>query len=215
MFASELARAERAALCEALEQAGPDHPTLCEGWTARELAAHVVVRESRPDAALGVLGGPLSAWTERVQNGAAEEPFDKLVKLIRNGPPIWSAFRVPMIDGQANTLEYFVHCEDVRRSQPGWTAREHPADLQDFIWDRLRTTGRLLFSKCATGVVLRRADIEGEEPRARVKGGEPAVTLVGRPTELALIAHGRSAADVEFLGEAESVAKFRSSQLGA
>ncbi|MHB1139691.1 MAG: maleylpyruvate isomerase N-terminal domain-containing protein, partial [Microthrixaceae bacterium] len=46
------ARRERAELCELFEIVGPDVATLCEGWTTRDLAAHLVVRERRPDAAL-------------------------------------------------------------------------------------------------------------------------------------------------------------------
>ena len=42
------AKRERLLLADLLETAGPDAPTLCEGWTTRDLAAHVVVRERRP-----------------------------------------------------------------------------------------------------------------------------------------------------------------------
>ena len=51
------AQIERQDLCTLFEDLGPDVPTLCEGWTARDLAAHLVVRERRPDAALGILAG--------------------------------------------------------------------------------------------------------------------------------------------------------------
>ena len=44
-------------------------------------------------------------------------PYDKLVRLVRTGPPIWSYFRLPWVDGQLNTLEYYVHHEDVRRGR--------------------------------------------------------------------------------------------------
>ena len=43
-------RQERQALCDDLQAAGPDAPTLCVGWTARDLAAHLVLRERRLDA---------------------------------------------------------------------------------------------------------------------------------------------------------------------
>ena len=46
---------ERAALCDLLDELGPDQPTLCEGWQTRDLAAHLVVREHRLDAAPGIL----------------------------------------------------------------------------------------------------------------------------------------------------------------
>jgi len=50
-----VARRERAALVETLLGAGPDAPTLCEGWRTRDLAAHLVIREHRLDAAPGIL----------------------------------------------------------------------------------------------------------------------------------------------------------------
>ena len=81
-------REERLALCALLDKTGPDAPTLCEGWTAGDLAAHLVLRERRPDAAGGVIGGPLAGYTARVQNRIrARTPFPGLVQLIRSGPP--------------------------------------------------------------------------------------------------------------------------------
>jgi hypothetical protein len=41
---------ERLALAALLDQTGPDAPTLCAGWQTRDLAAHVMLRERRPDA---------------------------------------------------------------------------------------------------------------------------------------------------------------------
>ncbi|WP_346995752.1 maleylpyruvate isomerase N-terminal domain-containing protein, partial [Dietzia sp. SLG310A2-38A2] len=43
-----LAQRERSALVETMRAAGPEAPTLCAGWTTRDLAAHLVVREARP-----------------------------------------------------------------------------------------------------------------------------------------------------------------------
>ena len=47
--------AERAALADALTAAGPHRPTLCDGWTTTELAAHLVTRERRPDVTVSVM----------------------------------------------------------------------------------------------------------------------------------------------------------------
>ena len=47
-----VAARERAALVRTLRDAGPEAPTLCEGWATKDLVAHMVVRERRPDAAL-------------------------------------------------------------------------------------------------------------------------------------------------------------------
>ena len=212
--AMELARAERAALCDLLDQLGPDEPTLCSGWTTRDLTAHLVVREGRPDAALGVLGGPLAAWTEKVQNDAASQPFDKLVRVVRTGPPIWSYFRVPFVDGQMNTVEFFVHHEDVRRRSDGWAARELDPDLSNFLWDRLKLGGRLLFNGVKGGVILQRTDgPSGEVDVHRAKSGKPKVTLTGTAGELTIIAYGRHETDVLVEGDAEAVAAFREANI--
>ncbi|MGD0448569.1 MAG: maleylpyruvate isomerase family mycothiol-dependent enzyme [Candidatus Dormibacteria bacterium] len=42
---------ERRELCDLLIQVGPDAPTLCEGWTTSDLAAHLVLRERFPSLA--------------------------------------------------------------------------------------------------------------------------------------------------------------------
>lgn len=213
MSATTLAREERAQLCDLLEQVGPDAPTLCEGWDAKDLTAHLVVREGRPDASLGIIVGPLAAWTERVQNGAASEPFDKLVRLLRHGPPIWSAFRLPLVDGQANTVEFFVHLEDVRRAQPGWEPRELSGELTEFLWDRLRSSGRMLFGKVKCGVQLQRTDVPGAEP-VKVRNGEPVVTLVGDPAELTMLSFGRKEHRARIEGDQVAVAAFSAAKLG-
>ena len=64
-------REQRLALCTTLEEAGPDAPTLCAGWTALNLAAHLVLREHRLDASAGIPGGPLAGHTARVQDRLA------------------------------------------------------------------------------------------------------------------------------------------------
>ena len=46
---------ERAAICDSFEKFGPDAPTLCEGWNTRDLLAHMLVRERRPDAGAGLI----------------------------------------------------------------------------------------------------------------------------------------------------------------
>lgn len=198
-------------MCDLLEDLGPDEPTLCEGWTTRDLAAHLVVREGRPDTSLGILGGPLASWTEKVQNDAASQPYEKLVKLIRTGPPIWSYFRLPWVDGQLNTIEFYVHHEDVRRGRTGWTARTLDPDLSDFLWDRLKLAGRGWFAQIKGGVTLVRTDGEGAEHR--VKGGTSGVTLAGTAGEILMIAFGRSEAVVDLTGSEKAVADFRERRL--
>src|SRR6202007_499940 len=76
------ARRERSALVETLRRVGPDAPTLCEGWTTRDLAAHLVVRERRLDATPGITIPFLAGYTAKVQNQTARSnSWDDLVEM--------------------------------------------------------------------------------------------------------------------------------------
>ena len=48
---------ERLALCDLFDELGADAPTLLDGWTARDLAAHIVQRE-RAARLFGTLSRP-------------------------------------------------------------------------------------------------------------------------------------------------------------
>jgi uncharacterized protein (TIGR03085 family) len=193
-----VARDERLALCELLDKTGPRAPTLCEGWVTADLAAHLVLREHRPDAGLGVLGGPLAGYTRRVQRGLiARNPYPQLVETIRNGPPVLSVFGLPGVDERANTVEYFVHHEDVRRAGPGWEPRAISPGLSDELWQRLRMA-KMLLRKAPVGVELARDDSsapsapDGTRLRITAKARTPVVTVSGPPAELTLWAMGRT-----------------------
>ncbi|EME98261.1 TIGR03085 family protein [Streptomyces mobaraensis NBRC 13819 = DSM 40847] len=205
------AQRERLLLADLLETAGPNAPTLCQGWSARDLAAHVVVRERRSDAAAGALFKPLAARLERVQAEFAAKPYEELIQLIRTGPPRTSPFALKQIDEAANTVEFYVHTEDVRRAQPDWTPRELDPVFADALWARLEKMARVLGRKAPVGVVLRRPD-----GRTAVGNrGVPVVTVTGEPGELTLFAFGRqSAARVELEGDEVAKAKLLAARLG-
>lgn len=203
------ARQEREALADALLAAGPDAPTLCEGWTALDLAAHVVIREARPDAALGVGGGPVAGWTARVQRRAAGEGLDALVRRFRSGPPAWSFFALPGVDARVNFVEYVVHHEDVRRGTgAGPRDAVATADLQDAVWRLLPAFLRLGLRGVRGGVAIRRSDVGG--PVTTVRTGPDTVTIAGAPVEILLFGFGRKgAAVVDLEGPPDAVARLR------
>ncbi|MSO27688.1 MAG: TIGR03085 family protein [Candidatus Nanopelagicales bacterium] len=192
---------------------GPGAPTLCAGWTATDLAAHLVIRESRPDAALGILGGPLAGWTQHVQDATATLPYAELVGKVRTGPPTLSLFSIPGVDGLANLFEYFVHHEDLRRGQADWQPRALPQDFSDLLWGRLTKSSRLLFRKVPVGVVLERTD-GVTTTRLVAHQGSPAVTLRGSAGELVLRSYGRTEVEIDVAGPKDAVAAFNSATLG-
>jgi uncharacterized protein (TIGR03085 family) len=198
---------ERAALAALLDETGPDGPTLCEGWQTRDLVAHLVLRERRPDAAAGAMGGPLAGYTARIQRRYLDRyPYPELIALFKAGPPALSPFAIPGADEAANTVEYFVHHEDVRRAVKGWAERPVDGGLSEALWKRLKGA-RLFLRSAPTGVVLAR-ERDGKLDLIVAKSAVPSVTVTGSPAELTMWSMGRaSAANVTLDGPDEAVEK--------
>lgn len=211
MRARNHARDERLALCDLLADLGPDQPTLCAGWTTRDLAAHLVARERRPLAAPGLILRPLAGYTERVRQSVARRPFPVLVRTLRH-PPRWSPVRFERLDRAINTLEMFVHHEDARRGQPGTAARDLPPGLAAALWRRVGPYARLRLRRFPAPVVVH-APGHGEVRTGRGEG-EP-VRLSGEPGELALFLTGRqAAARAALTGPEEPAGRLATARLG-
>jgi uncharacterized protein (TIGR03085 family) len=206
-----LARAERAALCDTLDRTDPDQPTLCAGWTARDLLAHLLVRERQPWAAAGIVVPALSAVTAQAMRGYADTPWSQMVDELRSGPPAWSPFRIERVDELANDAELFVHHEDVRRGVPDWTPRIADETRDRALWALITTRlGRLLYRRSPVGVAVRRPS--GEQ--AVVKTGRGLVTVEGEPGEILLHGCGRDAVHVELHGQPADVADLTAAPRG-
>jgi len=204
-----LARRERAALVETFRSAGPDAPTLCEGWTATDLAAHLVLRERRLDATPGIAFPPLAGYTAKVQDRmAATTPWPELVDKIAGGPPIYSPFIV--LDPLVNVAEMFIHHEDVRRAQPGWEPRQLDSAMVAALLRPLPLLSKVALSKVPVHLVLRTND--GRTLAEAGKG--PEVVLTGAPEELLLYAFGRDEIRVEFTGDEAAVAQAKTAKRG-
>jgi uncharacterized protein (TIGR03085 family) len=183
---------ERRELADLLDALGPGAPTICAGWDTAHLAAHVVVRDRRPDALLGFgveqagVGGPLATWPHRLEDRLREStPYAVVVDRARSGPPSWSPLAWPPVARVLNTTEFAIHHEDVRRAQPEWAPRILPRADQDTLW-----AAAALFARRAAGrrgLVLRRSDVPGVD-KTFGSGGR---TVTGEPMELLLWAAGR------------------------
>jgi uncharacterized protein (TIGR03085 family) len=207
------ARAERLALCDLLEELGPDAPTLLPGWTTAEMAAHLLARDVRPDAIPGMVLPQAQGWTERVQRGLRESvPYDEIVRRLRTGPPLLSAGRLPG-GWRADLHEWFVHHEDVRRgdgSGPRPDGAEQRA-LDDGVWAVLPLFGPILARRVDATVVL----VSEDGRRRRVRRGAAVVEVHGRPSELLLALFGRRpVAVVHAIGDPDAVEAWEQAALG-
>jgi len=208
---------ERATLAHALREAGPDAPTLCEGWTSRHLAAHVVLRETAPLVAAGAAIRPLNPRAERAVARLAERSADPagyadLVARVERGPSRWS----PMghLGDAGNLLEFFVHTEDVRRGAGPVPPRPLAPEHADAMWRRVSRAATFLYRKAGVGIVL---VVPGGPRRAvrRPRGDAGTVIIRGEVGELTLHAFGREdAAHVDVLGDPADVEQLQRAVAG-
>lgn len=189
---SPFVRRERQDLADALDRLGPAAPTLCAGWDTAHLAAHLVVRERRPDALIGLaaevtgLGGPVASWPHRLEDRLrTSTPFPEIVDRLRAGAPAWSPMAWPGLRERLNATEFAIHHEDARRAQPDWSPRPLAREDQDVLWGAAGLFARRAAGR--RGLVLRRTDVTGAEKRF----GDGGRTVEGEPLELLLWMAGR------------------------
>ena len=190
---------ERAQLAQLLLEKGPDAPTLCEGWTTRDLATHLVVREYRPDAAAGMFVPFLGSHLDKVSKEIAAQPYEQLVDKYRQGPPSWNPMR--LADRYINAAENFIHHEDVRRGGGDTTPREVPDSVERQLWKIVTQVSRLMVRAKDVHVILQ-PEFASPDPTPSkcpevFRIGQTAsaeVKIAGKPSEILLWIFGRGKA---------------------
>lgn len=204
---NDRARAERAHSCDALLTVGPTAPTLCEGWTASDLAAHLYIRDNEPSNAIGALvpifADRLDSRMTELKNG----DYADLVEKVRRGPSRWSLFAFPAVDAVANGVEFLIHGMDVRRAND-LPEPDRDEEFQSWAWSQLSRTASFFLRGNPVPLVL---EWQGRPDHGiRIGQGNRIVTVIGEPSELLLYASGRwAAADVRYVGLESAVSEAR------
>lgn len=207
---TSLARRERTALCDLVLALGADAPTLCGDWNAQQLVAHLLVRERSPIGAAGILIKPLAGLTDREMARLDRQDLEQLVARLRT--PRLTPVAIGPIDSVTNTLEFFVHHEDVRRAQPAWRRRSLSESDQDTLWRFLKLAGRGLVRSCGVPVGVKRSDAD---QHATLRSGDDPAIIKGLPSELVMFCYGRAEhRGLAFSGPADRVARLKAARLG-
>jgi uncharacterized protein (TIGR03085 family) len=208
MSATEVLLKERASMCDTFDKYGAEAPTLCVGWLTLDLAAHLVAREARSDAALGLVVPPLAKHLQHVMDKYKARGYEALVAMLRTGPP-WMHRTGPL--ATANVNENFTHHEDVRRAN-GETPRVIDDEMDAILW-RMLGFGARMSKKAVKGAALSLRTPDGRERVVSTEGA--AVVITGAPGELTLYMSGRKeAAVVELDGEPTGIAIVHAAKFG-
>lgn len=207
------ARSERLLLADDLDRLGPDAPTLCAGWQTRDLAAHLVIRDSRPDLFLRERLPFLGEQAKRELRRITESDYGQLVARIRGGAPVWNPTSWSKVDEWVNLLEFYVHHEDVLRAEEGWTPRQLDSGLVRHLWHDLHRFARIAFRRSPTGIVLVAPGLGRHA--ARLPDERGTVVIRGAVPELVLFAFGRTgAARVDLEGDADDITALQAGPRG-
>jgi uncharacterized protein (TIGR03085 family) len=191
---------------------GPNAPTLLEPWTARDIAAHLVLREhdSQAGPAL-VLPGAWGRFAERQRRALALTDFTRLTATLRSGPPP-GFFRIAWVRRIPNLNEFFVHQEDIRRAN-GRGPRVNDHAMDEALWRNVKAARWFLARRLhGAGLELHWA---GTAHTVRARRGEPIARIAGAPGELLLYLFGRQrAAQVEVSGTAAAIEAVQRTRFG-
>ena len=200
--------AERTKMVALFHELGPDAPTLCEGWTARDLAAHLWVRENRPDAVIGFFVPALSSHADNIMEEVRARDFDQLVDAWGRGAGKLNPVRYA--DSVFNAAEHFVHHEDLRRANGHTEPRDLSRAAHAELLAPLKLLGTRLLSRSRSPVVLEPQGfppIVAADKRRVSEQGDAVVRVRGTVAELLLWAFGREAARVEIEGDASAIVR--------
>lgn len=181
-------------LLHELDDTDFDTPTLCDGWTVRDVLGHMGLGHTTAMPAMTVRIARYGFNVTKASYNESKTLFaGKTADEIRR---FWDEVMVAghprkgisrLIPNRAGFLDHLVHNQDIRR--PTGHPRQIPADRLRRVLDLVRTEGTPMFSpkKNVAGLTLVATDIAwsgGDGPR--VEGPGEALVLAGSGRKAAL-----------------------------
>jgi uncharacterized protein (TIGR03085 family) len=181
--------------------------TLCTGWDAADVAAHLVVREREPWASPGiVVRGRLAELTARRYAAWKARGHRRLVQALRSGPP-WP---LSGVFGDYQAVEDWIHEQDIRRGDARLATTHPDPQLAEALWRGVRRIGVRTLALGTTAVTELTDGMRHVRLQARPRVGlavptsaPPDITIAGPVGELLLFTAGRAGANVTVFGDRE------------
>lgn len=176
----DMARAERETFADLLAGLTPDQwaaPTLCSGWTVRDVAAHTIayLGQSLPRLVRNVTAskGDVDNLNARALDAMAGVEPSRLVALMRDSEPAGAG---ALYGGRVALIECLVHQQDIRR--PLGLTRAIPADALRASLTYARVSPVVRGARRTWGMRLVATDIDWAAGRgAEIRGSGEALLL--------------------------------------
>jgi len=142
---------ERRRLVELLEDLSDDewnHPSLCEGWTVRQVAAHVALQNTTwaamPRGVLEMIrSGSMNGAIQAVACRHALRPTDQIIAEIRDRIGVWRP--LPTVTYLESAIDYLAHPQDI--AVPLGRRLEMPTDVAAVAAQRVWTSPRMFHAR--------------------------------------------------------------------
>src|SRR3954454_5859829 len=142
---------QRRRLVELLEHLSDDewgHPSLCEGWTVRQVAAHVALQNTTwaamPRGVLEMIrSGSMNGAIQAVACRHALRPTDQITAEIRDRIGVWRP--LPTVTYLESAIDYLVHPQDI--AVPLGRRLEMPTDVAAVAAQRVWTSPRMFHAR--------------------------------------------------------------------
>jgi uncharacterized protein (TIGR03083 family) len=185
-------------------------PSLCRGWTVRQVAAHLALQNTTwpqmPRTALGIIRhGGLNSAIHAMACRHAESPAEVIIGEIRDRIGVWRP--LPGVTFRETAIDYLVHGQDI--AIPLGRTLPMPPDLAVLAADRVWSSPRMFHARRKlAGYRL----VAGDTPWAAGQGqkvsgpiGALLLLLTGRPAALPQLS-GAGAAELRKLLEPSAAA---------
>lgn len=224
---------QRALLCDTLDNFETYQwllPSLCEGWTARNVVGHLLVRERQPLKSIGLISPRFAQSHNKAVTTMSNRAPRQLLAMLRHGPPFWMR-----IIGDIQVVEDWIHWQDIVRGVITHDPNAHSLDIDSgttypeiaavltkrlpmYAKGVLRNVNaplhiQLTNGKDTTWMWLTEANSK-KVIEASPDSTHPDVTITGEIGELLLWITGRQqAAVVEVTGEAAAIRELTEANL--
>lgn len=135
-------------LLENLSQPEWEHPSLCEGWTVRQVAAHVALQNTTWSAMpRGVLtmirAGGMNGAIHALACRHAQQPTERIIAEIRDRIGVWRP--LPTVTYKESAIDYLVHAQDI--AIPLERRLEMPVEVAAMAAERVWTSPRMFHAR--------------------------------------------------------------------